>query len=57
MYIEKLCQSCFICFSYEQGMRASLGQDLSNLREQQNNINESLGEIMDAIDNQVEEPK
>ncbi|XP_060596702.1 inositol 1,4,5-triphosphate receptor associated 1-like isoform X10 [Ruditapes philippinarum] len=42
---------------YEQGMRASLGQDLSSLREQQNNINESLGEIMDSIDNQIEEPK
>jgi hypothetical protein len=38
-------------------MRASLGQDLSSLREQQNNINESLGEIMDSIDNQIEEPK
>ncbi|KAL4233553.1 mrvi1 protein [Mactra antiquata] len=42
---------------YEQGLRASLGQDLSSLREQQNHINESLGDIMDSIDNQTEEPK
>ncbi|XP_052811865.1 uncharacterized protein LOC128239309 isoform X2 [Mya arenaria] len=42
---------------YEQGLRANLGQDLSSLREQQNNINESLGEIMDSIDSQMEEPK
>ena len=44
-------------FSYEQGMRASLGQDLSGLREQQNQINQSLGDIMDSIDNNTEEPK
>lgn len=42
---------------YEQGMRASLGQDLSSLREQQNQINTSLGDMMDSIDNQMEEPK
>ena len=38
-------------------MRASLGQDLSGLREQQNQINHSLGDIMDSIDNNTEEPK
>ena len=38
-------------------MRASLGQDLSGLREQQNQINQSLGDIMDSIDNNTEEPK
>lgn len=48
---------CIELFSYEQGLRASLGQDLSSLREQQNQINESLGDIMDSIDNQIEEPK
>lgn len=38
-------------------MRASLGKDLSSLREQQNQINQSLGDIMDSIDNHMEEPK
>ena len=38
-------------------MRASLGQDLSGLREQQNQINQNLGDIMDSIENQTEEPK
>ena len=38
-------------------MRASLGKDLAGLREQQNHINESIGEVMDSIDNQMEEPK
>ncbi|XP_052243080.1 uncharacterized protein LOC127853002 [Dreissena polymorpha] len=42
---------------YEQGMRASLGQDLSSLREQQNRINASLGDIMDNIDTHMEDPK
>ena len=47
-----------ICDSrYEQGMRASLGQDLSGLREQQNQINQNLGDIMDSIENHTEEPK
>jgi len=44
-------------YRYEQGLRANLGQDLSSLREQQNHINESLGDIMDSIDNEMEEPK
>ncbi|KAH3728004.1 hypothetical protein DPMN_053950 [Dreissena polymorpha] len=38
-------------------MRASLGQDLSSLREQQNRINASLGDIMDNIDTHMEDPK
>ena len=38
-------------------MRASLGQDLSGLREQQNQINQNLGDIMDSIENHTEEPK
>jgi len=49
--------SCVLCARYEQGLRAHLGQDLSSLREQQNHINESLGEIMDSIDSQMDEPK
>ncbi|KAL3882484.1 hypothetical protein ACJMK2_028821 [Sinanodonta woodiana] len=42
---------------YEQGLRASLGKDLTDLREQQNHINHSLGEVMDTLDNQMTDQK
>ncbi|KAK3593867.1 hypothetical protein CHS0354_011471 [Potamilus streckersoni] len=38
---------------YEQGLRANLGKDLTDLREQQNHINHSLGEVMDTLDSQL----
>ncbi len=40
----------FVVFSFEEGIRAQINQELADMREQQKDFSESLDDLMDQND-------